>query len=125
MTIKYHHWQIIIKMKSKYKAVGTAILLLVITAVIGMGLFMSRIPDKRWLEIKTGMEFSKIEKIIGKPTHPSAKLKNMDRWIIDSLLFNSRLVVYYAKDSKSRIAAKVEIKRYCKFTGKYTVEIRQ
>jgi hypothetical protein len=86
---------------------------------------MKRIPDNRWLLIKPGMSVTAIETIVKKPSHPARKSKEMDRWIIDSWLFNSRLTVFYQNPKQPSIASNVEVTRYCKFTGSYTITIKK
>ncbi len=110
-------------MKKRYKAI---IIFLVLVFLFLWVLFISNmktIPNKRWLIIKPGMSAKEIENIVGKPNHPSQNTKEMDRWIIDSTLFNSRLIVYYRNSKQPSIASSVEVTRYCKSTGKYSVKI--
>jgi len=83
----------------------------------------ARIPDPRWLRVKPGMTVAEIETMVGKPNHPSRDLKEMDRWIVDSLLFNSRLVVYYHDPDQPTVASRVEVTRFCKLTGSYPVKL--
>lgn len=110
-------------MKKTYKAIiiGIILGLLLLGALFISN--MKSIPDKRWLNIKPGMNVKEIENIVGKPNHPSRETKEMDRWIVDSTLFNSRLIVYYRNPEQPSVASRVEVTRYCKLTGKYSVKI--
>ena len=83
-----------------------------------------RIPDSRWLGVRPGMTAAKIEALVGKPNHPSRDGKEMDRWIVDTTLFNSRLVVYYRDPGRPTVASGVEVTRYCKLTGSYPVHVK-
>jgi hypothetical protein len=110
-------------MKKKYKA----IVIVIVFCLLFLGtLFISSmrsIPDKRWLSIKPGMNVKDIENIVGKPNHSSRDTKEMDRWIVDSTLFNSRLIVYYRNPKQPSVASRVEVTRYCRLNGKYSVKI--
>ena len=108
---------------TKYKVMIICIVLILLLCGALFISNMKSIPDKRWLNIKPGMSIKDIENIVGKPSHPSRKTKNMDRWIIDSALFNSRLIVYYRNPKQPSIASSVEVTRYCKPIGKYSVKI--
>ena len=110
-------------MKKIYKAIiiGIVIVLLFFGALFISS--MKSIPDKRWLSIKLGMTIKEVENIVSKPNHPSREMKEMDRWIVDSILFNSRLIVYYQNPKEPLVVSRVEVTRYCKPTGKYSVKI--
>ncbi len=86
---------------------------------------MKRIPNEKWFMVEPGMNLEEIEAIVGPPNHPSRDLKEMDRWIIDSGLFNSRLTVYYRNPKHPLIASGIEITRYCKLTNSYSIKIKK
>ncbi len=104
-------------------AIGSALCAAVV--VVGAIKCVWRIPDYRWLGVRPGMTVAEIEALVGKPDHPSRDSKEMDRWIVDTSLFNSRLVVYYHDRDRPTVASGVEITRYCKLTGSYPVQLKR
>ena len=110
-------------MKKKYTAIIIAIILILLFLIALFISSMKSIPNKRWLTVNPGMNIKEIENIVGKPNHPSGETKEMNRWIVDSTLFNSRLIVYYQNPKQPSVASRVEVTRYCKITGKYSVKI--
>jgi hypothetical protein len=71
------------------------------------------------------MTVTEIETVVGKPTHPERDLKNQERWITDSAMFSSRLIVSYHDTEQPLTATNVKVTRYCKLVDSYPVRLEK